>query len=106
MLERTLRPPSRTAAAVSSHEVSMPSTIIRYGLASPRRACYWLDPVRAPRTRTVMPTRARQPLSSAWRNLARLGLRPGGAGAALVQDLQSLQEIQRSLELNVLLEHL
>src|SRR5712692_8773986 len=33
MLESTLRPPSTTAAAVSSHEVSMPRTIIRYRLA-------------------------------------------------------------------------
>ena len=29
MLESTLRPPSSTAAAVSSQEVSMPSTIMR-----------------------------------------------------------------------------
>src|SRR5712691_3053267 len=48
MLESTLRPPSTTAAAVSSHEVSMPRTIITYSLARQLGDGYQAQPASLP----------------------------------------------------------
>src|SRR5262249_34886024 len=55
---------------------------------------------------TIEPTRAHAGSRRRTRNLPCLRLRPWRAWASLVQDLQTLQEIHRSLELDVLLDQL
>src|SRR5262245_19561249 len=61
---------------------------------------------RPPRPEPRSGRRERATLSSAWTNLASLCLRSGRARPALVEDLEPLQEVERTLELDVLLHQL
>src|SRR5574341_117645 len=96
-LLRTRRPPSRTAAAVSSHDVSMPSTH-SIGWQSGNWA---IRQSGVPSCR-VPPGCARLPACQGLELAG--GLLLGlGRGAVLLQDPHGLQDLDGSLELDVLL---
>src|SRR5947208_4467322 len=101
-LESTRRPSASTAAAVSSHELSIPSTTIRRPFAHVARA--------AQIARAMQPSPWPPGLASPSRRGARL-LRPDLSlrvlpRTLLLDDTHRLDHVERPLHLDVLLEFL
>src|SRR6267142_1473714 len=96
-LESTRRPSARTAAAVSSHELSMPSTIMSRSSFRSRS----LQTKRGDEAGSLRPGLASPRLVRASR-LLRPGLSLRSPRSLLLDDAHGLDHVQRALDLDVL----